>query len=86
MIGYGSCYGCDHLQFLCEEARDSEDWIQVVEFSKQKLAEVHWENSMEELMAWVSESSVNGYNWWNYDTEAIEWLNSHGAKAEDPAY
>lgn len=86
VLGYGSCDGCDTFMYLCYEARESGDWTEVVEYSRTLLDSIHWEDSKEELMAWVSESADNGYNWWNYDTEAIEWLNSHGAKAEDPAY
>ena len=86
VVGYGSCTGCDYLQHLCYEAQLTGDWSEVVEHSRSLLDSVHWEGSKEELMAWVNESADNGYNWWSYDTEAIEWLNSHGAKVEDPAY
>lgn len=86
VFGYGTCSGCDYLKHITYAAEVSGDWSEVVAFSKDKLREVHWENSMEELMAWVNESADNGYNWWSYDTEAIEWLNSHGAKVELPNY
>lgn len=86
VIGYGSCYGCDHLKYLCEEATYSGDWIQVVEFSKEMLAKAHWANSVEELMVWVDEVSQVGSHWWTYDTEAMEWLNSYGAHLELPNY
>lgn len=86
VIGYGSCTGCDYLQDLCYEAQVTGDWIKVVELSKERLAEVHWENSMKELMAWVDEVSQVGSHWWTYDTEAMEWLNSHGAHLELPLH
>lgn len=86
VFGYGTCSGCDYLKHITYSSEMSGDWSDVVAFSKDKLREVHWENSMEELMAWVNESADNGYNWWSYDTEAIEWLNSHGAKVETPHY
>ena len=86
VFGYGSCTGCDYLEHVCYKAQVTGDWTEVVEFSKGELRKVHWEDSKEELMAWVDESADNGYYWWSYDTEAIEWLNSHGAKVETPHY
>lgn len=86
VIGYGSCYGCDAFMYLCDNARESGDWTEVVEYSRTLLDSVYWKDSKEELMAWVNESADNGYNWWSYDTEAIEWLNSHGAKVGISSY
>lgn len=86
VVGYGSCTGCDYLQHICYEAQETGDWAEVVEYSRTLLDSVHWEDSKEELMAWVNESADEGYNWWSYDTEAIEWLNSYGAHLELPSY
>ena len=86
VLGYGSCLGCDAFMYLCNNAHKSGDWTEVVEYSMILLDNVYWKDSKEELMAWVNESADNGYNWWSYDDEAIEWLNSHGAKVETSHY
>lgn len=86
VLGYGSCTGCDYYQHICYEAQVIGDWSAVVEHSENTLRSVHWENSMEELMAWVEESADRGFDWWAYDTEAIKWLNSYGAHLDLPDY
>lgn len=86
VFGDSSCAAIGYYSRLCLRALKSEDWSEVVEYSKSLLRRIHWENSMEELMAWVDESSKVGSHWWTYHREAIEWLNSYGAHLDLPDY